>query len=353
MGKFKTPQVSGLDGISSFFLNVGMPVLAGSLSKLFNMSLSLSIFPDDWKIAMVAPIYKDGSEDENSNYRPISVLPVISRLFEKLVYDDDQFYGFLNVNKLLFSQKSSFRLLHSVMTCLLKCTNDWYLNLENSEYTAVTFIDLKKAFDTVNHDILIQKLEHYGVENKEIRWFRSYLTNRKQCCKVNGQLSELESITTGVPQGSCLGPLLFIIYVNDLHFSLRHSDVNRYADVTSLFFSSKSIHLISWLNANKLSLNVTKTQSLVIGGRKRLNEIEKVGGEETVSIIKKANYLGVMVDQHLNWKEQIIAIKKKVSRGIGMMNYSKRYLPLITIQSMYKSQSYCNVQFSAIAMYQC
>ena len=193
-----------------------MPVLAGSLSRLFNMSMSLGIFPDEWKIARVAPIYKDGSEDENSNYRPISVLPVISRLFEKLVYD--QFYGFLNVNKLLFSQQSSFRLLHSVLTCLLKCTNDWYLNLENSEYTAVTFIDLKKAFDTVNHDILRQKLEHYGVKNKEIRWFCSYLTNRKQCCKVNGQLSDLESITTGVPQGSCPGTLLFIIYVNDLHF---------------------------------------------------------------------------------------------------------------------------------------
>ena len=253
------------------------------------------------RIARVAPIYKDGSEDENSNYRPISVLPIISRLFEKLVYD--QFYGFLNVNKLLFSQQSSFRLLHSVLTCLLKCTNNWYLNLENSEYTAVTFIDLKKAFDTVNHDILIQKLEHYGVQNKEIRWFRSYLTNRKQCCKVNGQLSDLESITTGVPQGSCLGPLLFIIYVNDLHFSLRHSDVNMYADDTSLSFSSKSIHLInecvnedlgyhkSWLNAKKLSLNVTKTQSLVIGGRKRLNDIEKVGGVKPLFNVGKKLFL--------------------------------------------------------------
>ena len=136
-------------------------------------------------------------------------------------------------------------------------------------------------------------------------------------------------------------------------FSRPSDDV----DDTSLFFSSKSIHLMnecvnedlrylkSWLNANKLSLNVTKTQSLVIGGRKRLNDIEKVGrvkplfnvGEETVSIIKEAKYLGVMVDQYFNWKEQITAIKKKVSRGIGMLKYSKRYLPLLTIQSMYKS----------------
>ena len=206
----------------------------------------------------------------------------------------------------------------------------------------------------MNHDILIQKLEHYGVKNKEIRWFRSYLTNRKQCCKVTGQLSDLESITTGVPHGSCLGPLLFIVYVNDLHFSLRHSDVNMYADDTSLSFSSKSIPLInecvnedlgylrSWLNTNKLSLNVTKTQSLMIGGSKRLNDLEEEGGveplfnvgEETVSIIKQTKHLGVMVDQHLNWKEQVSTIKKKASRGIGMLKYSKNYLPLF---SQYKA----------------
>ena len=173
----------------------------------------------------------------------------------------------------------------------------------------------------------------------------------------DGQLSDLESIQTGVRQGSCLGPLLFMIYVNDFHFSLRHSHVNMYADDTSLSFSSKSIPLInecvnedlgylkSWPNANKLSQNVTKTQSFVIGGRKRSNDIEKVGGvkplfnvgEETVSIIKQAKYLGVMVDQHLNWKDQISTIKKKVSRGIGMLKYSKKYLPHLTIKSMYES----------------
>ena len=209
----------------------------------------------------------------------------------------------------------------------------------------------------MNHDILVQKLEHYGVKNKEIILFRSYLTHIKQCCKVNGQLSDLELIKTGVPQGSCLGPLLFINYGNDLHFSLRHSDVNMYADDTSLSFSSKFIPLInecvnedlgylkSWLNGNKLFLNVTKTQSLVIGGSKRLNDIEKLRGvkplfnvgDETVSIIKQAKYLGVMVDQHLNCKEQISTIKKKVSRGIGMLKYSKKYLPLLTVQCMYKS----------------
>ena len=237
MNKIKTSHGYGLDEISSFFLKIAMPVLAEPLSQLFNLSLSAGVFPDQWKIARIAPIYKEGHSDIRSNYRPISVLPVISKLFEKLV--NDQYYNFLVSNHLMYSHQSSFRRLHSVLTCLLKCTNDWYLNTENGKYTSVTFIDLKKAFDTVNHEILAKKLQIYGIRGKELLWFKSYLSHRKQCCKVNGKLSDFGDVTCGVPQGSCLGPLLFIIYINDLPLSIKHSQVNMYADDTSLSFSSK------------------------------------------------------------------------------------------------------------------
>ena len=208
MYKIKTSHGFGLDEISRFFLKIAMPALAEPLSQLFNLSLSAGVFPNQWKIARIAPIYKDGHSDIRSNYRPISVLPVISKLFEKLV--NDQYHNFLVSNHLLYSHQSSFRHLHSVLTCLLKCTNDWYLNTENGKYTSVTFIVLKKAFDSVTHEMLVKKLKIYEIRGKELLWFKSYLSHRKQCCKVNGKLSGLVEVTCGVPHGSCLGPLLLL-----------------------------------------------------------------------------------------------------------------------------------------------
>ena len=126
-----------------------------------------------------------------------------------------QFYDYLNTNKLIYQDQSCFRSLHSVVICLMKNTNDWYLNIDKGEYTGLTFIDLKKAFDTVDHNILLQKLAKYGVNGLEHDWFASCLNNRKQFCKVDGVSSGISDISCSVPQGSCLGPPLFLIYIND------------------------------------------------------------------------------------------------------------------------------------------
>ena len=184
VNKMKTSRGSGSDGIASYFLKIALPIIKGSLCDLFNLSLFSGKFPDCWKLARVAPIVKSGHRDDRSNYRPISVLPFISRLFEKLLYN--QFYDYLNTNNLIYQHQSGFRPLHSVVTCLMLNTNKWYLTIDKGEYTGLIFIDLKKAFDTVHHNILLQKLAKYGVNGLEHDWFASYLNNHKQLCKVNG-----------------------------------------------------------------------------------------------------------------------------------------------------------------------
>ena len=214
-GKLKTSKGCGNDGIASCFLKIALPVISESLRDIFNISIATGCFPDNWKIARVAPIFKSGQPDDRSNYRPISVLPVLARVFEKLIHN--QLYDDLHTNKHLFSNKSGFRALHSVVTCFLNNTDDWYVSMDDGKYTANIFIDLKKTFDTVDHDIVLAKLRKYGVNNPELTWF----TKRKQFCKVTGICSKTKDIHCGVPQGSRLGPLSFLIYINDLLFALQ------------------------------------------------------------------------------------------------------------------------------------
>ena len=267
----------GSDDIARYFTNIAFPVISQPLCDIFNFSIYTGIFPDSWKTARVAPIFKNGERDDRSNYRPISVLPVLSRLFERLVYD--QLYNHLDKNKLLYKFQSGFRTLHSVATCLLRSTNDWYVNIDNSKVNAILFIDLKNAFDTVDHGIRLAKLHHYGINGIEHNWFRSYLNNRKQLCKVNDESSQIQSVELEVPQGSCLGPLLFLLHINDLPFALREANATMYADDTTISYSSDNMEelivvvkselsrLNQWLQGNKQSLNVVKTQAMVIGSK--------------------------------------------------------------------------------------
>ena len=228
--------------------------------------------------------------------------------------------------------------------------------MDDGRYTANILIDIKKAFDTVDHDILLAKLRKYGVDNLEFAWFSSYLTNRKQYCKVNGVSSKTEDIKYGVPQGSCLGPLLFLIYINDLPFSLKKGKVTMYAYDTSIYYSSRNMedinqtlnselhHLKQWLQGNKLSLNVLKTQALVVGSKPKIKKFTErvVGppqfliGDAQVENVDHTKYLGVMIDKNLNWSEHIKSVRTKVYRGIAFLKYSRKLLPRNTLSEMYR-----------------
>ena len=350
--KVKTAKSFGTDNISSYFLKLALPFIENSLAFLLNTSIETSQFPDSWKVARVTPIYKDGDRTEKSNYRPISVLPVISMLFEKLVFD--QLYQYMRENGMFSGDQSGFLRLFSTVTCLLKNTDDWYNGLDLGRFVGLVFIDLKKAFDTVDHEILCQKLAHYGIHHRELSWFKSYLSGRKQFCRINGVDSEIGDLETGVPQGSCLGPLLFLIYINDLPQAIQDSVVSMYADDTSLCYQSSDMTQLSaainndlkildtWLQGNKLALNVAKTHSMLLCTKQKRKILKSQGESMVLKIcdneleeVQNTKYLGVQIDSSLDWKEQIKAVSTKVSRAVGFLKHAKSFLPKETLKTLY------------------
>ena len=238
---------------------------------------------------------------------------------------------------------------------MLKNTGEWYSGFDLGKLVGLVFIDLRKAFDTVDHQILLEKLMLYGVQQCELSWFKSYLTNCKQFCMINGTESDIGDIDIGIPQGSCLGPLLFILYISDLPQAIKQSTISMYADDTSLCYQSSNMtqlieainmdvkELDTWLQGNKLSLNVAKTHSMLLSTKQRKNTLKsrnetfhlKIRGNE-LQDATKAKYLGVVIDCSLDWREQIQSISSKVSRAIGFLKYAHSFLPMETVIALYR-----------------
>ena len=208
------------------------------LSKIFNLSMKTGTHPDCLKLAKVIPIHKKGSKLEVGNYRPISLLSNINKLLEKIVHE--RCYNFLEKFNCLYKYQFGFRKSHSTNHALIEITEKIRKALDSRKFACGIFVDLQKAFDTVNHEILLKKLEHYGLRNMTNSWFKSYLNNRKQLVSLNGVDSETQIMQHGAPQGSVLGPLLFLIYINDLHDSILYSLPYHFADDTNLLIISNS-----------------------------------------------------------------------------------------------------------------
>ena len=336
-------KATGLDGVSNKLLKFAAHIVAPSLTEIFTTSVNTGIFPTEWKIPRVTPIFKKGKKNDLNNYRPISVIPTVAKILEKIVYE--QLFSYFNDNNLLTSCQSGFRSFHSTLTALTEATNSWSVNIDNGLLNGVVFLDLKKAFDTIDHSIILRKLQFYGIEQESLKWFQSYLDDRKQVCCVNGHMSNSRSVSCGVPQGSNLGPLLFLIYINDLPNCLSTASPRMFADDTNVSLASSTLfelenmlnqelqNLNIWLKVNKLSLNIAKTEFMIIGSRQRLNV--NVDGHINISIndqpIKKVNEtetLCMTIDQHLTWSKPVEEKSKKISSAIGAL---KRIRPFITI----------------------
>jgi len=343
----KNKKSTGPDGISSILLKQLNEAICEPLVILINKSIENGIFPDSLKIAKIIPIYKSKESNLLNNYRPISLLSSISKIFEKVLYK--RLYNFIK-NK-LSDKQYGFRAKHSTIQAVTEMYADIVESLDNKSMTIASFLDLSKAFDTINHNILIYKLQMYGVRGIALNWFKSYLENRKHYILYKMHSSVISNITCGVPQGSVLGPLLFIIYINDLPLCLDKSKCVLFADDTTIYTSSSDVstlydnlnanlYIVSdWLRANKLSLNVNKTTYMLFKPNQYVNIDNFVLqiGNNVVEKVQCTKFLGLHIDDKLQWTSHIKHCKAKISSSLYAIRSVKHVLSTEHLRTLYFS----------------
>ena len=315
---------------------------------LVNLSLKSGVFPEKLKEALITPVFKKGCKDLVGNYRPISVLSVFSKILEKIMYK--RLLGYLDSTRILYERQFGFRKGRSTEMAVTEAVSIITRALNDKDSILAVNMDLSKAFDTINHDILCKKLGKYGISGNLLKWFVSYLSNRKQSVRYGNTLSSEQVIQCGVPQGSNLGPLLFILYINDLHLISDACDAILYADDCNLFFRFKrsnsnidnqinnTLHAFSdWFSCNQLALNTAKTNYMVFSGRRRtqINGITINGTE--LNQVAQCHFLGLIIDQTLSWKPHVQATCRKLAKSIGILRKISNKLSKALMLQLYNS----------------
>ena len=341
------PTTCPLDPIPTpLFLEL-LDDLLPTITNLINDSLLSGIFPQSFKTAVVRPLLKKSSLDQNTlkNYRPVSNLSFLSKVLEKIVLN--QLFSYLNSHNLLSHNQSAYRPAHSTETALLKVTNDILLALDKGDITILTLLDLSAAFDTVDHDILFQTLSyHFGISGTALSWFQSYLTNRTQSVFIENFRSECRDVVFGVPQGSVLGPVLFLMYTKPLLDSINSQNIlnQSFADDTQLYRSSKPSHALhtintiqnciegirGWMLENKLKLNDEKTEAILFHTKSSFSSDREPSsisvGSSDIAFSNSARNLGYIISDDMTLNAHISHTCRTAYTAIRQISSIRKFL---------------------------
>ena len=322
-------KATGYDTLPPRIIKAAAPVLATPLSSIINSTIDQCHFPTQAKAAEVSPIHKKDDQLLRENHRPVSILTCLSKVFEKCI--NNPLTAFTNA--VLNDNISAYRKGHSCQYALLKFVEEWRRALDKREIPAALLMDLSKAFDAMPHDILVAKLEAYGMSENTVCLVASYLRNRKQRVKINGTVSEWQHITKGVPQGSILGPVLFNLFINDLVFFTQNCSLTNYADDNTINTSSRHLDVVvshlqsdaeaslNWFSSNQMKANPDKFQFMV-GDRRRVKEANEPClkiGNAVLHSEEKVKLLGIEIDKNVNFKDQVTAVCKKAGPQLSVL----------------------------------
>lgn len=356
-------KATGLDGIPSRFIKDSAQIIAGPLAHIINLSIIQGVVPDDLKSARVVPIYKKSDKTDVGNYRPVSILSILSKVIERVIYD--QLEDYLASNSLLYKHQSGFRHGYSTDTCLVHLTDYIRFQMDKGHLVGMILLDLQKAFDTVNHSILLMKLKAMGLTQSSLMWFSSYLSDRHQLVELSGTRSSTKNITCGVPQGSILGPLLFLIYVNDMSAVVKNK-LLLYADDSAILVSARNksdienklsndLNNVShWLVNNKLSLHLGKTESILFGSKPRIRSqpsLDITCNGSSIESKTSVKYLGVTIDQCLSFESMARAIIKKSNARLKFLYRKQSFLNQYTRKLLVMSLIQCHFDYASSAWF--
>ena len=363
INKLKNKNSSGNDEISNKLLKAIGNELSKPLTIIINQCLLTGIFPDLLKIAKVKPLFKRGDTAQLNNYRPISLLPTISKVFESVIYS--QLYAYFNDNNLMSEQQYGFRAQHSTKLASVKLVDHIIKQMDNRYETktpVAIFCDLSKAFDCLNFDIFLSKLEYYGVDGTPLALIKSYLNNRYQYVQFENCKSDLLEVKTGIPQGSILGPLFFSVLINDIVNSSNKLSFLMYADDTTIYFNledfpalnreqeiNKELEILNtWFQLNKLTLNVEKTKCMFFHKRRAVPPINISMNNMPIDIVPHFKYLGIILDTHLSWKTHVAMVTGKLSKINGILNRLKYNYPTNVLLTIYKSLFVPHINYGSL-----